>query len=208
MLLILVLAGGFPIDKTALNDLLVFINLYNRTSQRSRLKIVQGLSILFDSEKNVEEEIRGAIEKGLKGRKFDSSADLGYALLLVHREKEEGRIILFSSEESYFNMIKCAFTARKLHIPVYCVISKEGLVSQMAEVFQGSSFFLSSGESFFAYLVGTLAYELGNTLVSKSKRLCMCHNNEIQIGYLCPICLGLYCKFVPLCRHCKTKFVF
>lgn len=208
MLLVLVLAGGFPIKQEALNDLLVFITLYCRTCQSSQVKIVQGLSILFDSEQHMEEEAKAAIEAGFSGRQFDSAADLGYALLLVHKEKDKGQVVLFSAGESYFNMIKCAFTARKLNIPVHCVLAAEGLVSQMTEVFRGSSFFLSSGASFFEYLLSTQAYEMGTKRVAVSKRHCMCHNREIEIGYLCPICLGLYCKFIPLCRHCKTKFVF
>lgn len=37
---------------------------------------------------------------------------------------------------------------------------------------------------------------------------CNCHLKSISIGYLCPICMALYCSFVPVCKYCKSKFEF
>ena len=37
---------------------------------------------------------------------------------------------------------------------------------------------------------------------------CSCHSKPIAQGYLCPICMALYCSFVPVCKYCKVKFNF
>lgn len=38
--------------------------------------------------------------------------------------------------------------------------------------------------------------------------VCSCHGNQIRQGNLCCTCLAVYCRFVPVCRVCKTKFRF
>lgn len=37
---------------------------------------------------------------------------------------------------------------------------------------------------------------------------CNCHLKNISLGYLCPVCMALYCSFVPVCKYCKSKFEF
>ncbi|KAH9385151.1 transcription initiation factor TFIIH subunit 3 [Nematocida major] len=210
MLLVLVVSSGFPMGTDAMNDLLVFITMYLRTGHANKLKIIHGLSILFDSDANLEEELT---DKILEGFNSDSAADacrdFGYSLLLVQKEKKEScKIVFFSSGNISLNFIKCAFTARKLDIHVDCIVPFESAVSQISDVLRRPAFCTSSGDSLFEYLLGILSLGLGRVSKTSAHRLCICHSKEITIGYLCPICLGLYCKFVPLCKHCKTRFIF
>lgn len=209
MLLVLVVSGGFPITERLLGDLLVFLYLHLRSGYSSRLEIVRGMSVIFDSEVHLEESLPGRIEEAFSSGGRDPSKDLGYALLLAHKEKKkEGRILFFFSGGSPLNLIKCAFTARKWSIPINCVISSERFTSQIGNVFKGSSFLISSSRSLFEFLLQSVSLQLGHKERDASVQVCICHRKEIRTGYICPICLGLYCAFVPLCKHCKTKFVF
>jgi len=35
---------------------------------------------------------------------------------------------------------------------------------------------------------------------------CFCHKNIIDIGYICSVCLSIFCSPVPVCSTCRTKF--
>ncbi|CAH8472748.1 unnamed protein product [Schistosoma turkestanicum] len=36
---------------------------------------------------------------------------------------------------------------------------------------------------------------------------CFCHKRLIDIGYVCSICLSVFCEFNPICPTCNTPFV-
>lgn len=210
MLLVLVTSNGFPITSDSMNDLLVFLTMFLRTGHNNRLKIIHGLSVIFDSRINLEEELTDSILLGFNSDfSVNSCRDFGYSLLLVQKEKKESsKIVFFSPGHVSLNFIKCAFTARKLNIDVDCIIPHEGFISQISDVLKRPAFCISSDESLFEYLLGILSMDFGKIPRKNVRRFCICHSKEITTGYLCPICLGLYCKFVPLCKHCKTRFVF
>ncbi|KAJ6656734.1 hypothetical protein lerEdw1_003622 [Lerista edwardsae] len=35
---------------------------------------------------------------------------------------------------------------------------------------------------------------------------CFCHRNLIEIGYVCSVCLSIFCTFSPICTTCETAF--
>ncbi|CAN0422318.1 unnamed protein product [Lampetra fluviatilis] len=35
---------------------------------------------------------------------------------------------------------------------------------------------------------------------------CFCHRNLIAIGYVCSVCLSIFCTFSPICTTCETAF--
>ncbi|XP_073737370.1 general transcription factor IIH subunit 3 isoform X5 [Callorhinus ursinus] len=35
---------------------------------------------------------------------------------------------------------------------------------------------------------------------------CFCHRNLIEIGYVCSVCLSIFCNFSPICTTCETAF--
>lgn len=39
------------------------------------------------------------------------------------------------------------------------------------------------------------------------KASCFCHKKTTDIGYICSVCLSIFCKFVPVCKTCDTKFI-
>ncbi len=48
-----------------------------------------------------------------------------------------------------------------------------------------------------------------NSEVGSSKAdgaACNCHGQSISIGYLCPVCLGIYCESVEQCSFCACHF--
>ncbi|CEI90060.1 hypothetical protein RMCBS344292_04394 [Rhizopus microsporus] len=37
---------------------------------------------------------------------------------------------------------------------------------------------------------------------------CFCHKQIVDIGFVCSVCLSIFCKWSPVCSTCKTKFAF
>lgn len=37
---------------------------------------------------------------------------------------------------------------------------------------------------------------------------CICHGKNMEIGFVCPVCLTPYCKILGICRSCKMKIAF
>ncbi|XP_068678004.1 general transcription factor IIH subunit 3-like isoform X2 [Montipora foliosa] len=35
---------------------------------------------------------------------------------------------------------------------------------------------------------------------------CFCHRRLVDIGFVCSVCLSIYCQFIPLCLTCQTRF--
>lgn len=37
---------------------------------------------------------------------------------------------------------------------------------------------------------------------------CFCHRKLIDVGYVCSVCLSVFCSFTPICSTCNCNFVF
>ena len=35
---------------------------------------------------------------------------------------------------------------------------------------------------------------------------CFCHRELIDVGFVCSVCLSIFCKFSPICTTCHTVF--
>ncbi|KAK4688305.1 transcription initiation factor TFIIH subunit 3, partial [Tremellales sp. Uapishka_1] len=38
------------------------------------------------------------------------------------------------------------------------------------------------------------------------RAVCFCHQNVVDVGFVCSVCLSIFCKPLPVCLMCKTKF--
>ena len=35
---------------------------------------------------------------------------------------------------------------------------------------------------------------------------CFCHRQLVDVGFVCSVCLSIFCKFTPICSTCHTVF--
>ncbi|KAI8802445.1 TFIIH subunit Tfb4/p34 [Cladochytrium replicatum] len=35
---------------------------------------------------------------------------------------------------------------------------------------------------------------------------CFCHKKIVEVGFVCSVCLSIFCSYVPVCTTCRTKF--
>ncbi|XP_003740668.1 general transcription factor IIH subunit 3 [Galendromus occidentalis] len=136
--------------------------------------------------------------------------------------KLNGRILVLSSSgesaHQYLNFMNVFFAAQRKAIVVdSCVIQNDcGLLQQGADITGGNYLKAPS-------IAGLLEYLLWVFLPPKSLRAklvlpkpdvvdyrtaCFCHRNLIEVGYVCSVCLSIFCQFAPICSTCQTHFKF
>lgn len=153
---------------------------------------------------------------------------LGLALCKINNtKKHDSRILVVSCSiqvssfaTQYMNLMNAFFAAQKMNVPVDgCVHMKED--QKLGSILeQGCS--LTGGHYLnVPDIAGNLEYLLWIFLPSTSVRenlllperrqathraACFCHKNVIDIGYVCSVCLSIFCTFSPICSSCSTHF--
>jgi hypothetical protein len=156
------------------------------------------------------------------------------ALAFIYRNCNHGSIrskisqnrllILQASQEdpkNYISTMQGIFYAQKHSIVIdTCRFNtspeKDGncLLQTMSKLTGGSFTRISNYQDLFPTLLFTYITEPGSEFRPKSSTIqwyptaccCYCHKKPINIGHVCSICFAVYCQFIPVCRHCRTKF--
>jgi len=156
------------------------------------------------------------------------ASSLGRALCYIHRKEKEmpigekltSRILVVSgSSEStaqYMAFMNVFFTAQKLGVIIdACVLgSYATLLSQGADITGGMNLRPP-------HIVGLLQYLMWVFLPDADLRkqlalpppdpvdyraACFCHRQLIDQGFVCSVCLSIFCKFSPICTTCSAVF--
>ncbi|KAF8070625.1 transcription factor Tfb4-domain-containing protein [Lyophyllum atratum] len=131
------------------------------------------------------------------------------------------RILLLSASPdlstSYIPVMNAIFSAQKLKVTIdVCQIYGPDSVflQQAAHLTGGSYIFLERRDALLQYLIMSFLSppSIRKTLsVPTQDRIdfraaCFCHKNIIDIGFVCSVCLSIFCQPVPVCSTCRTKF--
>lgn len=160
------------------------------------------------------------------------SGAIGMALCLINRVKEDykcSRIVIISctSDQSssyasqYMNFMNSFFTAQKLGVTIdACIAGDESygastsLLQQGCDLTDGTYLKVPNISSFLEYLLWCLLPDssMRSQLVLPARQkvshsaACFCHRNIIEIGFVCSVCLSIFCSFSPICSTCHTIF--
>ncbi|XP_071480686.1 general transcription factor IIH subunit 3-like [Diadema antillarum] len=156
------------------------------------------------------------------------AGSLAMALCYIHRvekecpvgEKMESRILVIKaaddSASQYMNFMNVIFTAQKQSVLIdACILDKDSSLLQQACDITGGKYLKIPTVS------GLLQYLLWVYLPSPSLReslnlppavhvdyraACFCHRTLIDVGYVCSVCLSIFCTYSPICSTCHTAF--
>lgn len=125
-----------------------------------------------------------------------------------------------SFASQYMNLMNGFFAAQKMNIPIDgCIYMKEE--SKRGSVLEQGCDLTGGHYLNLPDIAGNLEYLLWIFLPSTSIRekillpeqrkanhraVCFCHRNIIEIGYVCSVCLSIFCSFSPICSSCQTHF--
>jgi len=134
--------------------------------------------------------------------------------------KPEARILALSgtgdSAAHYINYMNAFFTAQKLNIPVdTCMLGVDsGLLQQGSDITGGLYLKVEQLGGLLQYLVWLFLPSpcvrgmLGAPPPVKVdyRAACFCHRQLVDVGYVCSVCLSIFCKFSPVCTTCHSVF--
>ncbi|XP_015274791.1 PREDICTED: general transcription factor IIH subunit 3 [Gekko japonicus] len=187
--------------------------------------------LLTTINETIAEEIKDLITTTeLKGQQTETllAGSLAKALCYIHRMTKEGKgsqeiksriLVIKAAEDSalqYMNFMNVIFAAQKQSILIdACVLdSDSGLLQQACDITGGIYLKVPHMPSLLQYLLWVYLpdQEQRSQLILPPpihvdyRAACFCHRNLIEIGYVCSVCLSIFCNFSPICTTCETAF--
>ncbi|NXX95087.1 TF2H3 factor, partial [Centropus bengalensis] len=171
----------------------------------------------------IAEEIKDLMTKTeMKGQQTETqlAGSLAKALCCILLITESSKpLFLTAAEDSamqYMNFMNVIFAAQKQSILIdACVLdSDSGLLQQACDITGGIYLKVPHMPSLLQYLLWVFLpdQEQRSQLVLPPpvhvdyRAACFCHRNLIEIGYVCSVCLSIFCNFSPICSTCETAF--
>lgn len=153
---------------------------------------------------------------------------LGMALCKINNLKRQvSRILVVSCSlqvgsfaSQYMNLMNSFFAAQKMNVPIDgCVFMKEepkrgSILEQGCDLTGGHYLNIPNVAGNLQYLswIFLPSTKARETLLLPEKRkathraACFCHRKIIDIGYVCSVCLSIFCTYSPICSSCQTHF--
>ncbi|GAA5915591.1 TFIIH/NER complex subunit TFB4 [Sporobolomyces salmoneus] len=136
------------------------------------------------------------------------------------------RILILSvtpdEPSQYVPIMNCIFTAQKTGISIDCLKilgkSDSTFLQQATHLTSGVYYKLpSNGQTRSGLLQYLLVNFLSGPLASKHlnrakqdqvdlRAACFCHRKIVDLGFVCSVCLSIFCSPLPVCTTCRTKF--
>ncbi|KAG0438625.1 General transcription factor IIH subunit 3 [Dictyocoela muelleri] len=212
--------------QSLINEVATFINIYKKINTKNELKIINnkkevfleslkfseydknlnrnlvknsGTDIMNDknsgtdimNDKNSQSDIKSDKNSGT-----DIMNDIAFAIC-----KGCDRILLVKTSPK-IDIIKCTkiqHAAQKFNVRIDVLSSNKCVYLEQLAVSTNGLYIEKDVIKFFTNNISKQTFYMTK---------CMCHKKEILLGLVCPVCLAVYCKFVPICKNCKTKFKF
>ncbi|KDR22694.1 general transcription factor IIH subunit 3 isoform X2 [Zootermopsis nevadensis] len=153
---------------------------------------------------------------------------LAMALCYIHRLEQElsagrkmnSRILVVTgsadSASQYMSYMNVFFTAQKQNVTLdVCSLDRDmGLLQQGCDITGGLYLRIPQLQGLLQYLLWVFLPEptirkqlvLPPPVKVDYRAACFCHRELIDIGYVCSVCLSIFCKFSPICTTCHTVF--
>ena len=151
------------------------------------------------------------------------SSALTFALCFLNKLKNtKRRIVTVSiapdSPKQYLSVMNALFSAQKANIMIdSLVLSKSSqYLQQAAKLTKGVYVESNSKTNITSVLLGHFTADaqtrkylvMEKAKLAESKAACFCHKKPVEVGFVCSVCLSIFCSFVPICSTCSSKFSF
>uniref|UniRef100_A0A8D8SPW0 General transcription factor IIH subunit 3 n=1 Tax=Cacopsylla melanoneura TaxID=428564 RepID=A0A8D8SPW0_9HEMI len=203
------------------------------TKEPGQLRQTDGQYELFTHvEKTIRKNVQQFLVKTLEGEIIHHDSLFGaacsIALCYINRldkekplgDKMNSRILIITgcgnSGDQYIPCMNTFFTAQKQNVTIdVCSLQNEiTLLQQACDITNGVFLKLPQLSSLLQYL---LCVFLPDPTVRKKlvvpppvsvdyRPFCFCHHELIDIGFVCSVCLAIYCKLSPICTTCEVVF--
>ncbi|KAI5170339.1 transcription initiation factor TFIIH subunit 3 [Pancytospora epiphaga] len=191
------------LPQDSFSNLLIYLQAIKRSSPDNTVYVINSRSIIWSSQIDDDFSKITRFSSTKQAEELEITPnDLGYALIL-----KPNSVLIYNlaqeAPEHYLKYLKCTYTAQKYRVRIDAFCGSENTLIKMCCRSSGGTYLDNNG-------VQDLLGLLGNTeqKIEVFRTRCFCCNKCVQVGLVCPICLAIYCKFLPVCKRCKTKFTF
>ncbi len=141
-------------------------------------------------------------------------AAMSMALMRLRVSKEDKRLLVLNAvpdnDEQYISIMNCIFSAQKLHVAIDSVVLTESVYLQQASFITNGLYLCVKEDKLLQNLLDAIPNE-GKQRLKMSKvdfrATCFCHRKMIDIGFVCSVCLSIFCTETKECKTCLTRFV-
>lgn len=184
---------------------------------------------------SIVDEVKRIYENALKDHVFNAkvaptkvAGAMAQALCYIHRimkespaaEKLTSRIMVIKGTDDtasdYMSIMSSIFAAQKNDIIIDgCSLGDDsGYLQQAADITGGNYMKIPSISELLQYLlwiflpdpVTRKSLVLPSATFIDYRGACFCHRQLVDVGFVCSVCLSIYCKFIPRCMTCQTIF--
>ncbi|KAI7812897.1 general transcription factor IIH subunit 3 [Triplophysa rosa] len=176
------------------------------------------------------EEIRKLMDRKVNCTQTETllAGSLSRALCYINRVSKEveagqdvkSRILVIKAAEDftlqYMNFMNVVFAAQKKNVLIdACMLDIDsGLLQQACDITGGLYLKIPQKIALAQYLLWVFLPDgdqrsqllLPPPVHVDYRAACFCHRNLIEIGYVCSVCLSIFCNFSPICTTCETAF--
>ncbi|OQV17681.1 General transcription factor IIH subunit 3 [Hypsibius exemplaris] len=155
---------------------------------------------------------------------------LSRSLCYIHRMQREspkgqfvqGRVLVIEagpdSSSHYMHFINTIFTAQKMNVKIdACVLGEDSILLQQAVDLTGGLYVKVENPGGVVQVLNSVFILDGAERSTMSvpekiqvdyRAACFCHQKLIEVGYVCSVCLSVFCAFSPMCSTCQSTFKF
>ncbi|XP_046383700.1 general transcription factor IIH subunit 3 [Ischnura elegans] len=184
--------------------------------------------LIVSSEQDESNSMQGNGQESSSSKDSLLAGSLAMALCYIHRlnkenpssKKMNSRILVITasgdSASQYMNFMNVFFTAQKCNVVMdVCSLDQDhSLLQQGCDITGGLYLKIPQLQGLLQYLLWVFLAEppirkklvLPPPVKVDYRAACFCHRELIDIGYVCSICLSVFCKFSPICTTCHTVF--
>lgn len=152
------------------------------------------------------------------------SGALTKALCYIHNHSvtKDGCARIFIMKASpdtsaqYMSIMNCIFAAQKKRVVIdsCSLLGHSGFLQQASDITDGTYFNVENLGGMLEYLLWVFLPEpafrsklhVPSALQIDYRAACFCHKQLVDVGFVCSVCLSIYCQFMPKCLTCQTRF--
>ncbi|KAI4528604.1 Tfb4-domain-containing protein [Schizophyllum commune Loenen D] len=196
--------------------------------RRLDVSLTDAIQAAMDRLVDEDEDMNGTVGTSSDPHATSFTSALTRSLCYINRlQSPSSRILLLSVSpdraQDYVPFMNAIFSAQKLKVPIDTLqlAAHDSVFLQQATYLTGGAYVRLGDESGEGKRGGLLQYLMMCFLLPPALRqvmavptmdqvnlraACFCHKRMTEIGFVCSVCLSIFCSPVPVCTTCKTRF--
>ncbi|XP_048582166.1 general transcription factor IIH subunit 3 [Nematostella vectensis] len=199
-------------NDTVLREIKELVGTAQSTGKRHTSKMPH-TTVFYNSRGELVSDLPGALCKALcyihrMEKEYSVGAKLQPRILIIKASPDDA--------SHYMPVMNSIFAAQKSNTCIdACVLYEHsGYLQQATDITGGVYLKIPETQALLQYLMWLYLPDFSTrammVLPSSTqidyRAACFCHKKLVDVGFVCSVCLSIYCNPIPICRTCQTRF--